>query len=235
MYIPQQFYSLEDVIKAKIKYILSIGKRQPMHIGHKKSLERILNIPNTKLIYVIGSVNKGGDPLFDPFVNPLTLEQQIEQFNRALPNNDVIFLPILDVADMSKWGPSIISSLEELNIKPNECVIHFIGKPEDRLKEASSFFLPTGEQIILEAGRWLIEAITYYNIAIWFDKEIEVNLNLSARNLRNIDLNSAENALLATPDYLLEIASKAHDKNSKDPITLRDLSLQRIKIETSSS
>ncbi len=230
---PRFLYSQNEIEESKIKYILSIGKRQPMHIGHKKSLEKILNIKNTKIIYVIGSVNKGGDPLFDPFVNPLNVDQQIEQFKRVFPNKKAIFIPIPDVEEMSQWGPIIINALKEKNIDPKECAIHFIGKPEDRLKDPSSFFLPNGKKIILESGRWLIEALAYYDIAIQFDQEIEVDLTLSARNLRNIDLESKETSLLAAPKYLLEIASEAKDKNSQEPITLRDLSLQRIKIETS--
>jgi hypothetical protein len=229
---PLIFHSLKEVQDAKIKYILSIGKRQPMHIGHKKSLERILAINNIRLIYVIGSVNTVKDPLFDPFTNPLNLSQQIEQFKIAFPENEAIFLPILDVKDMSEWGPSIISSLAELNIKPQDCAIHFIGKPEDRLKTANSFYLPNGEEIILEPRRWLIEAIGYYDIAIWFDDEIEVDLNISARNLREIDLESEQKSAFATPDYLLKIAKEARDQLSSGPITLRDLSLKRIKSET---
>ena len=137
---PRIFYDLDEVIKSKVKYILSIGKRQPMHIGHKKSLERIIDIKDTTLIYVMGSVNVAGDPLFDPFTNPLNISQQIEQFKRAFPNQKVIFLPILDVVNMSEWGPSITLSLKELGIKPHDCAIHFIGKPEDRLTKSSKFF-----------------------------------------------------------------------------------------------
>jgi hypothetical protein len=230
--MPIYFHKLQQVKDAGIKYILSIGKRQPMHIGHKRSLERILTIEGTKLVYVIGSTNLPGDPLFDPFTNPLDVNQQIEQFKISIPNKEVIFLPILDVADMSKWGPSIIASLSELGIKPEECAMHFIGKPEDKLKSPSSFTLPDEKIVTLSAGQWLVEAMGYYGFIIWIDNEMEVNLNLSARSLRKMDLENltvTEKSLFAAPDYLLKIAKEARKKNKdkKGPITLEDLSLVR--------
>ena len=229
------FYSLTQVKENKIKYILSIGKRQPMHIGHKKSLERILAIEEITLIYVMGSVNTGHDPLFTPFINPLNLEQQIEQFKQVFHKQNVIFIPILDVADMSKWGPSMLEHLAEHNINPQDCAVHFIGKPEDKLKETCSFLLPNNTQVTLEPGRWLIEALAYYDIAIWFDNEIEVNLDISARNLRELDLehlSEDERNQLAAPDYLLEITRQARNASSTGPVTLKDLSLKRIETET---
>ncbi len=230
------FHTLAELRNSKIKYVLSIGKRQPMHFGHKRSLEKLLAIEGIKLIYVIGSANQGGDPLFDPFTNPLTIDQQIEQFKRAFPQQDAIFLPIIDVADMSKWGPSIIASLKVLGISPQECAMHFIGKPEDKLKVPSSFILPNGEIVTLQAGQWLVEAMGYYGFAIWFDDEMDVDLSISARNFRKMDLehlSDEQKALFATPEYLLEIAQKARENNpdKNGPITLEDLSLERLRLE----
>ncbi len=233
------FHSLEGLKNSNIKYVLSIGKRQPMHVGHKRSLARILDIDGVQLVYVIGSANKGGDPLFDPFVNPLTIDQQIEQFKRVFPKKEAIFLPILDVADMSKWGPSITSSLAEIGIKPEECAMHFIGKPEDKLKSPSSFVLPNGEIVTLRIGQWLVEAMGYYGFTIWFDDEMDVDLSISARNFRTMDLENLseeQKALFAAPEYLLEITKKARENNpDKDslvnkPITLEDLSLERLRL-----
>jgi hypothetical protein len=226
--------SLQQIKNAEIRYIISIGKRQPMHVGHKKSLERIIAIKEIKLIYVIGSANVGGDPLFDPFVNPLTVDQQIEQFRRVFPGKEVIFLPILDVADMSKWGPSIVCSLKEMGVRPKECAMHFIGKSEDKLTRATSFALPNGEVATLNAGQWLVEAMGYYGFTIWFDDEMEVDLSISARNLRKLDLDeiSADRQLLAAPEYLLELAINARKTNGCDgPLTLEDLSVDRIRKE----
>lgn len=226
---------------AGIKYILSIGKRQPMHIGHKRSLERILSMDEFKLVYVIGSTNKGGDKLFDPFTNPLNLDQQIEQFKICFPKREAIFLPIMDVADMSQWGPSITESLHQLGIEAKECAIHFIGKPEDKLSNSSSFRLINGDLVTLNEGQWLIEAMAYYGFFIWFDEELPVNLSISARNLRKIDLNNLrddQKHLFSTPEYLLKLAKKARENNpDKDsikdkPITLEDLSLERLRLET---
>jgi hypothetical protein len=231
-------YKSAQLKDAGVKYILSIGKRQPMHLGHKRSLERILSMDGFKLVYVIGSTNKGGDPLFDPFVNPLNLEQQMEQFRVCFPKSEVIFLPIKDVADMSKWGPSILDSLKKLGIDSKECAIHFIGKPEDKLINPSSFNLINGDLVTLNEGQWLIEAMAYYGFTIWFDEELPVNLSISARNLRKLDLeNLNPEHNLAAPEYLLKIAKIARENNPdkfkmlNKPITLEDLSLERIRLE----
>lgn len=231
------FYDINQVKNAGIKYILSIGKRQPMHMGHKQSLEKILSIEGIKLIYVIGSTNKGGDPLFDPIVNPLTIDQQIDQFNHVFPESDAIFLSILDVKDVGRWGPSIIDALEEKNINPKECIIHFIGKPEDKIVEKCEFDLVNGDKVSLLPGQWLIEALAYYNLAIWFDQDMLVDLSISARKFRQLDLENLiedQEKLLAAPDFIKEICIKAREGNlelEEKPITLYDLSLQRIKKE----
>lgn len=231
-------YSIEELLENKIKYVISIGKRQPMHIGHKKSLSKILAIKQVKLIYVIGSSNVKGDSLFDPLTNPLNIDQQIKQFQLAFPNEDSIFLSINDVTDMSLWGEIIIADFAKLNIKPEECAIHFIGKPEDKLKEEVRFTLKTGEEAILQPGEWLIEALRYWGFYFWFDGEQDINLTISARNLRKLDLehlSDESRKLFAVPDYIIEIAKKAREANpEKDklkdtPITLYDLSLQRLK------
>ncbi len=231
------FYNIKELQQAGIKYILSIGKRQPMHIGHKRSLERIMALNEMKLIYVIGSSNTGKDPLFDPVINPLTVDQQIEQFKQVFPNQEVIFLPILDVADMGQWGPSIIDALNKLNIDPKKCAIHFIGKLEDKLMVESKFHLMDGKEVRLLPGQWLIEALTYYDLAIWFDQEMLVDLSISARQFRQLDLENLKLEqvnLLAAPDYLKSLAQDARKNNPEllgTPITLYDLSLKRKKME----
>jgi len=220
-----------------VKYILSIGRRQPMHIGHKRSLAKILAIPDVTVIYVIGSSNIFGDPLFDPFNNPLNLHQQMEQFHKVFPEKKVIFLPIIDVANISDWGPAIIAALKEFSITPSECIIHFVGKPEDRIKEICKFTLPNGEEKELVEGQWLIEVLSYYGFSIWFDQDIPVELGISARQFRQLDLEKLtdeQEKILAAPEYLKALAQKARERNPEQegkPITLYDLTLDRIKRE----
>lgn len=223
--------ALKDLESQNIKYILSIGKRQPMHIGHKTSLERILALKDIQLVYVIGSCNLKGDPLFDPLVNPLTIEQQIKQFETVFPKKQAIFIPIPDVPKMGKWGDVMIESLSKHNISPKECAIHFIGKDEDRLEKDLQFTMTNGKDVTLRKGRWLIEALAFWGFTIWFDKEIKTDLTISARNLRKLDLNGNTD-LFAAPNYLKELAMKAREGNPEvkgEPLTLYDLSLQRIK------
>jgi hypothetical protein len=233
------FYSLSEVISANKKYILSIGRRQPMHIGHKNTLKKLIKIQNEldlQLIYVMGSTNVAGDPLFNPFVNPLNVEQQIKQFQIAFPDTKAIFLSIIDEPDMNQWGVSIIDALNKLNIQPQDCVIHFVGKEEDKLTEDVSFTKNNNETITIAAQHWLIEAIAYYDIAIWFDREIETDLTISARNLRQLDLANLtlkEKALFATPEYLKSLALQARlsNPNKEEKLSLKELTLQRLRIE----
>lgn len=228
----ENFYHLDELKARNIKYILSIGKRQPMHVEHKKGLEKILALKNMKLVYIIGSANLKGDPLFDPIVNPLTIKQQKEQFKAVFPDADPLFLSINDDPEMEKWGDIIIAALAEYNIHPSECAIYFIGKEEDKLKQDISFSL-AGKKVKLRAGQWLIEALNFWGFPIWFDKDLKVDLNLSARNLRILDLFDKDNMkFFAAGEYLQEQALKARAKNPELgdlAITLYDLSLQRMK------
>lgn len=218
----------------KAKYIISIGKRQPMHIGHKRSLEKILAIKDKKLIYVIGSANLKGDPLFDPITNPLNIDQQIEQFKTVFPNENPIFLFIKDVPEMGQWGDILIDELLQKNVKPEECVIHFIGKNEDRLDKDLKFTMKNGEVCYLNRGQWLIEALSHWGFRIWFDDELKTDLKISARNLRKMDLEhlrDEEKQLFAAPEFLKNLALKARQNNLQmngKPLTLYDLSLQRF-------
>lgn len=223
--------TIEDLKSQNIKYILSIGKRQPMHIGHRASLERILALKDMQLVYVIGSCNLKGDPLFDPLVNPLTVKQQIKQFEIVFPKEKVIFIPIPDVPEMGKWGDVMIESLASHNISPKECAIHFIGKDEDRLTKDLRFTMSDEKDVILRKRQWLIEALAFWGFTIWFDKEIKTDLSISARNLRKLDLN-INNKLFAAQEYLKELSMKARKMNPEvngEPLTLYDLSLQRMK------
>ena len=220
--------SLKDV-----KYILSIGKRQPMHIGHMRALERILAIKDRRLVYVIGSTNAKTDPLFDPLTNPLDLKQQIKQFQVVFPDADPVFIAIKDVPEMGQWGDILIAALARQGIKPEECVIHFIGKDEDRLEWDMEFSMRNGQRCLLNKGQWLIEALTHWGFQIWFDEREDADLSISARNLRKVDLFDEEQIkLLAAPEFLRNLAVKAREGNPEfagNPITLYDLSWQRMK------
>lgn len=233
MYLPKKFLNK--------KYVISIGKRQPMHIGHKRNLAKLLNIQTVKLIYIIGSANCGKDELFDPEVNPLTIKQQIDQFKYVFGDLDVIFLPIKDLIQMNDWGVTIIELLANLTISPDECVIHFIGKEEDRIAQELKFTLPNGDLAVLKPGQWLIEALSFYNFDIWFDQEDkEGNLRISARNLRNLDLENIseeQKNIFAAYDFLLKLAIEARDRNPDKaelkniPLTLKELTRERLRLE----
>ncbi len=221
-------YNVEDLRQRNIKYILSIGKRQPMHIEHKKSLDKILALKDMQLVYVIGSANLKGDPLFDPVINPLNIEEQKEQFKAVFPKSSPIFLTIEDVPNMGQWGDIIIEALKEKDIDAKECAIYFIGKDEDRINKDLD-----ERGVSLKKGQWLIEALSHWGFIIWFDQDLAVNLSISARNLRKMDLLDEDNVkLLAAPEYIKNLAIEARENNPElvgKPITMYDLSLKRIK------
>jgi hypothetical protein len=142
-------YTDIDAPKADgIKYMLSVGRRQPMHQGHLRTLARIMEHGYTPII-VIGSTNTAekanglADPLFEPVSNPLTLEQQREQIRLSLPGKvegkDYHLVSFPDLGDTDKWNQTLIDTLKgqiEIDGKyPNllgQTAFHFIGKPEDK-------------------------------------------------------------------------------------------------------
>lgn len=237
----EYIYNVGDVSLVSPKYIISIGRRQPMHIGHIMGIKRILSIENAKLIYVIGSMNLFGDLLFDPINNPLNLEQQIQQFKLVFPKENPIFIALKDFPDTLLWASTLIKLLQDINISSDECVIHFIGKKEDVL-QTKKYWYVDGKEILLLPNQWEIEIFKYFGFRIWMDSlqyivKDSADLCISARNFRGIDLynlSQSDKRLLATPDYLKKIALKARYFNTaiyRGVDTERFLSSERLALE----
>lgn len=232
-----KLHSEEELKQNGVKYIISIGKRQPMHVEHKKCIAKLLSLVDYRLIFAIGSSNQPGDKLFDPITNPLSVEEQIKQFKIVFPEANPIFIAVDDDPDMGKWGDLLIDALSKHNILPQECVIYFIGKEEDRLVEEVKFTKTDGDVCVLKEGEWLIEALRFWGFAFWYDKDIQVNLDISARKLRKLDLeymSAEERNLFAAPDFIISLAKAAREANpEKDkikdfPLTMYDISLRKM-------
>ena len=229
-------FNYQDFIASKKQFVISIGKRQPMHIVHKLGLERITHLENKNLIYVIGSTNSYGDKFYDPYTNPLTIDQQITQFKRVFPDyQKVKFVTINDVPEMNQWGPILLSKLSELDIKPEDCIIYFSGKNEDKITQELSFTIGDDKTVSLNPGQWLIEGLAFYGFDIFFDK-LDLSPDISARNLRKLDLFNlleSDKILYADLEFLQELVRNARRENPNDtkdiPITLEELSLKRIR------
>ena len=207
---------LNELRSAKsIKYIITIGRRQPMHIGHKQSLDKIIsNLNEAKIIYGIGSSNLNA-PFFNPLTNPLSIEQQVGQFYAVFPEQDAIFLPIEDVGNMGVWSENIVKSLAAENIRPDECVVYFLGKEEDKRTEAK-ITQCYGRDVTMPVGDWEINIINQWGFNIWNDLQLdEADLNISARQFREKDFRTfteAEKILLPAFDYLYNEIIIARDE-----------------------
>lgn len=237
--------------KQGIEYILTIGRRQPMHVGHLKTIKDIIG-EGYKPIIVIGSTNRGHkdngllDPLFEPVSNPLTLAQQREQIRLALGDKkeglEYFITEMPDMGDNEKWCAKLSQILNgQLYIEgrypdiTDKTAFHFIGKEVDRrprrlvgekgvIKEVLAYFW---EGILDRLGIPVLQTGAHDGI----------DINLSATTLRKLDLNNLtveQKALFATPDYIINLANEARLHNQLDasiPVTMLDLSLDRLKKE----
>ncbi len=234
-----------------IKYMLAVGRRQPMHQGHLKTIQRIMEQGFTPII-VIGSTNTAekvnglADPLFEPVSNPLTLEQQREQIRLSLPGKvegkDYHLVPFPDLGDNEKWNQTLIGTLKgqiEIDGKyPNllgQTAFHFIGKPEDKRPRRLVSADGKSEEVLAYFWEDTFEklALPVLNDSL----HEEVPAELSATSLRSLDINhlsDADRALFAAPDYVVEQAKAARDSNPDKallidiPVTAFDLTLQRL-------
>ncbi len=234
-----------------IQYMLAVGRRQPMHQAHLRTLSRIMEQGYTPII-VIGSTNKAEkvngltDNLFEPVSNPLTLEDQRTQIRQALAGKqegkDYHMVSFPDLGDNDAWNHALTDCLKgqiEIDGKyPNllgKTAFHFIGKPED--KKPRRFVSPDGESKEVLAYFWE-DTFDKLGLPVLTDSLYpDLPKGLSATYLRSLDLNhlsTSDRALFAAPDFIIERANQARNANpEKDalrelPVTLLDISLERL-------
>jgi NH3-dependent NAD+ synthetase/predicted amidohydrolase/nicotinamide mononucleotide adenylyltransferase len=246
----QRFHSFAEAKEKGIEYSLLVGRRQPMHQAHFKTIRKNMDQGLVPII-VIGSSNTAikqngfDDELFDPIKNPLTLKQQQEQIRRVLHDKtegkDYVIMEFKDLGNNELWCHGLVNKLHgevEINGKNPELIgktmFHFIGKPEDKVQ------LGEGPAKLEYAWEKIFDKL---NFPALVDKpHPDVDITLSATHLRGLDLNhlsKRDRDLFADPDYIIKIANKARAENPSKPaldaanipVTLLDLSLERLEQE----
>jgi ribose-phosphate pyrophosphokinase len=210
------------------------GRRAPMHRMHVDCIMEIIRA-GLKPVIVVGSINGPESPLWDPVHNPLTVEQQKEQFRRALPGidyNEAHMILLEDVPDDKTWMQNFARAVKDQGMD-GKAVVHFRSKSADKekaneaIKPLSAYTAP-----LVEAG-----------LAVWQSyNENPADDGISASLIRKFDLDNLtreQRRLIAAADYLVSIAKAAREANPDKalleqhhiPVTALDLSLDRMRLE----
>lgn len=216
-----------------VKYGITIGRRQPMHIMHLDCIQEIAKAGLHPVI-VIGSSNTAEDAIFNPLDNPLTEAQQREQIDNVMAASgikDYTVLALKDVGSPEFWVGSLSKLLHDNGISSRQSVSHFRTKSTDK---ASGVIVPLQDTQ---------EMSLHYGISLWQSQNRGArNSALSATPFRTMALEAPENQevlrnTLVAPDYIRGIASTARADNPDAellravPVTMLDLTLQRMRLE----
>ena len=223
----------EQFAQNGIKYGISVGRRQPMHVVHMDCIQEIVDAGLHPVI-VIGSANAADSEYYDPVKNPLSIDQQREQIKTAMQNAGIEDYTILDLRDRGStqyWVSSLNWMLHENDIKAEEAVMHFRTKDIDK-EQLEGAILP------LSAHQ---QAIIDYGISVWesVNKNREYD-TISSTPFRYMDLNDTENLalmqrILSTPELIITYANQARENNPDKellenvPVTMADLTLERLR------
>lgn len=217
-----------------IKYGISIGRRQPMHIMHLDCIQEITEAGLHPVI-VIGSSNTADDSIFNPLENPLTEAQQREQIRLAMAKvgiKDYTVLSLKDVGSPEFWVGSLSKLLHDNGISSRQSVSHFRSKSTDRDKAGIVPLKDTQEMSL------------HYGISLWQSHNRCASQDgYSATPFRTMPLDAPESQrelreTLVVPDYIRGIASSARADNPdlallrNVPVTMLDLTLQRLRLES---
>lgn len=218
----------------KIKYGITVGRRQPMHIVHLDCIREIVRAGLHPII-IMGSVNAANSAFYKPLENPLTKMQQIEQLQIAMAKasiKDYTLLSLDDVDDIESWSDNLASTLVRARIVLDETVFHYREKVVDT-KKLTERILPLSKY---EAY------IMNHNISIWRSVNSDKQLDeISSTPFRIMDLEGAEfyreKINLVCPDFITLLARTARTHNphkllmSHLPLTTLDLVLGRLMSE----
>ncbi|MDD9900243.1 MAG: ribose-phosphate diphosphokinase [Alphaproteobacteria bacterium] len=232
----KELYGDADKVKQKLAdggeaFCLSLGRRAPMHCMH---VDCVLEIERAGLtpILVIGSTNGPESHLYDPVHNPLTVEQQKEQFRHAIGDvdyNEAHILEIPDYADDNKWMRELVQKTKDIGVH-GKAVVHLRSKAADA-KNMSNAIKPLSQytQAFINSG-----------FSVWQSYNADPkNDDINASAMRKFDLNNLtveQRHQIAAPAYIISIARKAREDNpDKDilaqnnvPLTVLDLALDRL-------
>jgi NH3-dependent NAD+ synthetase len=213
-----------------IRYGISIGRRAPMHRVHADCLREIKDAGLEPVMF-IGSANSADSPFFDPIRNPLTLEQQKQQLQIAVPElyDDSRVISVPDLGYPEKWFDQFFSLVQGTDFA-GKSVVHYRSKASDALQEGSKIrALSSYAMGFAERGMPSWES---YNKSPDDD-------NVNATEIRTFDLEhltSQQRTLFAVPDYIIALAKQARASNPDKalleqadiPLTTLDLSLDRL-------
>ena len=236
----QRYHSLSDHSLAerfaadRIKYGVTIGRRQPMHRAHIDCIKEIA-AAGLHPVIVIGSVNQAESRFYQPIKNPLDEAQQREQIRRAMDHSGIKDYTVLALKDMGHnefWASSLAKLLQDNGLKPSECVSHYRSKAADAdIGDALAPMSATEE------------FLNGYGISVWHSVNRDPALDgLSASTFRKTnlmadDMQATLHRDLAAPDFLMFEAKRARAANPDKallcdlPITTLDLSLRRFREE----
>lgn len=223
----------EAFAKDGIKYGISVGRRQPMHVVHVDCIKEMVEAGLHPVI-VIGSVNSAESRFYDPLKNPLTEEQQRIQIERVLGKEGITDYTLLSLKDMGSydyWASSLSKLLQDNGIKPSEAAFHFRSKKED-MQGMGATIKP------LRAGQ---ESLMQYGLAVWesYNRNPEHD-TISAWPFRAKDVTKDMQSwrhTVAANEFVMEQSIAAREENPDAallgdvPITLLDCTLQRLRTE----
>lgn len=224
----------QDMRAAGLQYFVELGRRAPMHRMHVDCILEGIRAGLRPVIF-IGSTNGADSPLYDPVRNPLTVDQQKEQFRIALPGlyyNEGRIITLNDTGDEGTWLQSLRETIDEAGYG-GKSVIHFRSKAADAENVHNEIKpLSTYTQSFIDAG-----------LAVWQSYNHDVaDDHISATDIRAYDLehlSPEQKDIIATPDYLVSIAKAARNSNPDKsllerhgiPLTVLDLTFDRLRKE----
>ena len=224
-----------DITANGYEYAIPPGRRAPMHRMHVECVFDILRA-GLKPVLAIGSVNGPESKLWNPVKNPLTVEQQKEQFRRALPGvdyNAAMILELEDTPDDKTWIENFHKKVKELGID-TKSLVYFRAKSADAATSADASVKPLAAYT---------QAFVDEGMAVWQSYNSNpADDNISASAIRTFDLNSLtveQRRIIGAPNYIVELAREARNANPDKalleeagiPLTVLDLSLERMRKE----
>lgn len=220
---------MEVLSREGVRFGVSLGRRAPMHCMH---VDCILDIVRAGLVPVIvmGSVNGADSVLYNPVKNPLTVEQQKEQFRIALAGVSYKALMMEDYVSDADWMKRLMQMLKDEGIY-DSATMHFRAKAADAADANKTSHKPLSQYT---------DVFTAEGVTVWQSyNENPEDDNINASDIRRFDLENltpAQRALMAAPDYIVSIARAARADNPdkqllekyKIPLSVLDLAFDRM-------
>ena len=221
-----------DLAADGIQYGISIGRRAPMHKMHLDCLSEIKEAGLEPVVH-IGSTNGYRSPFYNPLDNPMTVAQQRIQLKKAMPELDVERHVITqdDVGNTEPWCHDLSSMISNSGLA-GQSVAHYRSKTADANVSGAIKPLSETAQGLIDSG-----------VPVWESRNKNPeDDNIHASDLRKLDLNnltSDDRQLFTVPDYIIQIAQEARERNPskselethKIPVTMLDLTFDRLREE----